>query len=221
MPVLENQKHEAFAQARALGKTCDEAYALAGYNPHRSNAARLSTNERVLARQKELQQVTAEKHEITVELIAAELEEERRLALEWKQPSAAVAATVAKGKLGGLFVEKTTVNVTHNYNMMTVEELRFEIAAITAEARISEARRAELNERQPGDIVLIVRARSVFLSAPDHEADELVPEDFLVAIGIARAFGDPDFRATMKMLAKDTIDDNGLEGLINAGGPVH
>ena len=69
--------------------------------------------------------------------------------------------------------------------------------------------------------MLIVRDHCVFLSAPDHEADELVPEDFLVAIGVARAFGDPDFRATMKFLARNTIDDNGLDGLIDSGGPVH
>ena len=135
MPVLENTRHENFCQARALGKTLEEAYEEAGYKPCRKNAARLATTNDVKARMAELQHGAVQQFEITVESIAAELEEERKLALEWKQPSAAVAATVAKAKLGGLFVEKQSINVTHNYNLMTVEELKFEIAAITAEAR--------------------------------------------------------------------------------------
>jgi hypothetical protein len=135
VPVLDNPKHEAFCQARVLGKSMDEAYALAGYKPNRKNAQRLTTNEGVKKRQKELQAKTAKAFEITAEMIAKQLDEDREFAIKCKVPSAAVQASVAKGKLGGVFIERSTVNVTHNYAMMTEEELRFEIAALHAEAR--------------------------------------------------------------------------------------
>ena len=135
MPALPNPKREAFCQHRIKGKTKDEAYAAAGYKPSRQSAHRMSTNADIQVRMMELQEGVSEKFEITIELIARRLEEDRAFAKECKVPSAAVAATVALAKLGGLFVEKATVNVTHSYSTMTEEELRFEIAAITAEAR--------------------------------------------------------------------------------------
>ena len=71
-------RHEVFAQARARGETAD-----AGYNRHDGNAARLSGNERILRRVKELQQasVTAtmltirEKREFFARLVRARLSE--------------------------------------------------------------------------------------------------------------------------------------------------
>lgn len=81
MPILPNPRHESFAHALAKGKTADEAYAQAGYKPHRGNASRMSANESVRARVAELQQKGAKKAEITVESLAGELEEARALAL--------------------------------------------------------------------------------------------------------------------------------------------
>ena len=43
-------------------------------------------------------------------------------------------APVAKAKLFGLNVDRSVVNVAHNYAMMTEAELRDEIATIYAEA---------------------------------------------------------------------------------------
>lgn len=65
MPVLPNQRHEAFAQARAQGKTADEAYQLAGFRAHRGNAHRLSTNESIKRRVVEIVGRVAEKAEWT------------------------------------------------------------------------------------------------------------------------------------------------------------
>ena len=65
MPILSNPKHEAFAQARATGKSADEAYAAAGFKPHRGNAHRLSTNESVKRRVSEIVGRTSEKAEWT------------------------------------------------------------------------------------------------------------------------------------------------------------
>ena len=135
MGVLENTRHEKFCQARAIGKSQDESYAEAGYKPCRKHAARLATKGDIKDRIAELQHGAVQTFEVTVESMAKQFDEDRALCLQWKQGGAAIAAGIAKAKLFGLFVEKQSINVTHNYNMMTVEELRFEIAAITAEAR--------------------------------------------------------------------------------------
>jgi len=139
MPILKNTKQESFCQFRATGKTQTEAYALAGYKPSEHHAARLARNGKIADRIAELQARAATRAEETVESMAAQYDEDRAHALKLGQISAAVQATTGKAKLFGLFVEKSTVSVTHNYAMMTEEELRFEIAAIHAEARALKA----------------------------------------------------------------------------------
>lgn len=73
MPTLLNPKHEAFAQARAKGKTADESYQLAGYEENRGNAARLNANERIKTRVGEILERGAERAEITQERVLREL----------------------------------------------------------------------------------------------------------------------------------------------------
>ena len=69
MPILENQRHELFAQELATGKSASEAYVSSGYKPSRKNAARLRANEGVKARLAELQAVSARSTAITIESI--------------------------------------------------------------------------------------------------------------------------------------------------------
>lgn len=106
MPVLQNPKHEKFAQLRAKGKTAEEAYDSAGYKPHRGNASRLSTNESVLARVAEIQGRAAERAAVTIQSLTDELDEVRALAIAEKQSSAAVSAVMGKAKLHGLLIDK-------------------------------------------------------------------------------------------------------------------
>lgn len=54
MPVLENPKHERFAQERAKGLSASFAYVKAGYKRNDGNAGRLNRNEQVAARIEEL-----------------------------------------------------------------------------------------------------------------------------------------------------------------------
>lgn len=61
MPVLDNPRHERFAQEMAKGSSATEAYEAAGYRPSRSAAARLSANVGVCARLTELQTDIAER----------------------------------------------------------------------------------------------------------------------------------------------------------------
>ncbi|WP_442582546.1 terminase small subunit [Mesorhizobium sp. ASY16-5R] len=54
MPILENPRHELFAQALAKGETVTDAYEIAGYEPTQSSASRLRADEAVTARVDEL-----------------------------------------------------------------------------------------------------------------------------------------------------------------------
>lgn len=73
MGTLKIGRHEIFAQYLAQGKTTDEAYKLAGFNQHRSNAARLRAKEPVRARVEELLNEAAERCGVTVDKIISEL----------------------------------------------------------------------------------------------------------------------------------------------------
>lgn len=66
----------------------------------------------VAARVEELQGRVAKKVEVTVESLAAELEEARTLAIGEKQTSAAVSATMGKAKLFGLGTENRKISGT-------------------------------------------------------------------------------------------------------------
>lgn len=73
MPVLKNARHEAFAQALAKGKSADEAYAQAGYKPHRGNASTLRAKQNIVDRVAELQQKGADKASISVARVLQEM----------------------------------------------------------------------------------------------------------------------------------------------------
>lgn len=120
MPVLQNPRHEAFAQALAKGKSAAEAYTDAGYKPSRSAASRLSTNVNIEARVGELQGRASKKVEVTLESLAAELDEARDVAKGEKQSSAMVSATMGKAKLFGLIVEKH--KHSGSIHMVTISE---------------------------------------------------------------------------------------------------
>jgi phage terminase small subunit len=72
MAVLQNHRHELFAQGIVEGKTSDQAYIDAGFKPGRNNAARLRAKESIQARIKELQNRGLKRHDITVDRILEE-----------------------------------------------------------------------------------------------------------------------------------------------------
>ena len=73
MPVLDNPRHELFAQALASGKSATEAYTAAGYTDNDGNASRLKGNERIAARVTEILEKAAERVEINAANVLAEL----------------------------------------------------------------------------------------------------------------------------------------------------
>lgn len=77
---------------------------MAGYAPQnaRKNVHRMTANDGILARVKELQGETAQKVGITLEFLLDELEFTRKLANGMGQCSAMVQVTLAKAKLTGM-----------------------------------------------------------------------------------------------------------------------
>lgn len=113
MPLLDNPRHEIFAQELAKGTTATEAYVRAGYRESRPAASRLSTNVNIKGRVAELQAVTSERAEITIESLIREADEIQRLAMASGQYSAANAALISKAKLTGRWIERSDNNNTN------------------------------------------------------------------------------------------------------------
>jgi hypothetical protein len=106
MPLLDNPKHEIFAQELAQGCSQEEAYETAGYQPSRQHASRLATNGYIRARVDEIMGGAAERAEVTVESLIREAGEIQRLATAAGQLSAATGALKLKAVFAGLYVEK-------------------------------------------------------------------------------------------------------------------
>jgi phage terminase small subunit len=71
--ALDNPRHERFVQGLLAGKSADDAYAAAGFRPHRGNASRLRANEHVVRRLAELQAAVADSSVITAVRVLDEL----------------------------------------------------------------------------------------------------------------------------------------------------
>lgn len=101
-------KQQRFVQEYLQDHNGTQAAIRAGYSEStaRQQGSRLLTDPRVMAAVRAGQQKVAKKAEVTVDSLMAELEQARKLALKEKQASAAVTATMGKGKLAGLLVEK-------------------------------------------------------------------------------------------------------------------
>jgi hypothetical protein len=150
VPILENQRHELFAQELAKGKSATEAYVLAGYQPSRKNASRLRANEGVNARVSELQAVTARSTQITIESICRELDEANAVAKERGQASAMVSASALRAKLAGLLADRieAKINVSSEFNgCETIEDIGAQMARDLAEGvELTDDQRTEFAE---------------------------------------------------------------------------
>jgi hypothetical protein len=123
MPILENPRHELFAQELAKGKSAHEAYISAGYKPSRKNAARLRTKEDVKTRLAELQAATAQSTKITIQSICAELDAATQVAKQKGQAAAMVSASALRAKLGGLMIDKVEVGSPGEFSNMTSKQV--------------------------------------------------------------------------------------------------
>lgn len=110
MPVLHNPRYELFSQDVAKGMALCDAYVKAGFRSTgkgaQDNASRLRARPEVAARITELKEAAAELTVVTIHDIGRQLDEDRTLAHETKQPGAAVSASMGKAKVYGLLVDR-------------------------------------------------------------------------------------------------------------------
>jgi phage terminase small subunit len=105
-------KQEAFAQAYVETGNASEAYRRAydaeDMKPESIHvtASKLLSNPKVALRVDALQAKHAKRHDITIDSITRELDEDRKGAREANQYSAAISAVMGKAKLHGLIVDK-------------------------------------------------------------------------------------------------------------------
>ena len=120
MPVLKNPRHERFAQFMAEGKTCVDAYQLAGFKRDDGNSSRLlSARPEIQARLQELtgklEAQAAKRHEITTDSLVDEIEEAASWAREKRDSRAYVDAIKHKAILSGKWIEKTAVGTPNDF----------------------------------------------------------------------------------------------------------
>ena len=114
MALLTNTRRERFAQEIAKGKTLIDAYEVAGYEPHDSNACKLANHPEVQARVSELIGKAAIRAEISVAQFTTDLQ---RLASKAEkladEQSNSTGYAVAKScvmdaaKLNGLVIDRS------------------------------------------------------------------------------------------------------------------
>ena len=128
MPVLKNSRHELFCQALSQGQSQDSAYKAANYKGSRQHAYRLATKGYIRERVAELMGRNIAKMDevaaVTIASLVAEAEAARAMAMEEKQPAAAIAALTAKAKLAGKWVERSErTTKTDDLNTLSDSEL--------------------------------------------------------------------------------------------------
>ncbi|MBH1851922.1 terminase small subunit [Stenotrophomonas maltophilia] len=101
-------KQQRFVQEYLQDHNGTQAAIRTGYSAKtaKQQGSRLLADPRIQAAVRAGQKKVAKKAEVTVDSLMAELEQARKLALKEGQASAAVTATMGKGKLAGLLVEK-------------------------------------------------------------------------------------------------------------------
>lgn len=115
MAVLDNPKHERFAQGLARGMTQEEAYQEAGYKPDRGAASRLSANVSIQGRVAEILDRAAIRAEISVADLTERLmkvADKAELLAEASGLSVARAAFMDVAKLNGLIVDRSKAELS-------------------------------------------------------------------------------------------------------------
>jgi hypothetical protein len=133
MAILENQRHELFAQELAKGETAHQAYINAGFRA--SRAARLKANESVAARVTEIASAAAASAEITLASVLRDLDQAIEIARTKGQPNALVNAAALRAKLGGLLIDKTQAEVKVSDSRADSDFVKMRAGEILADTR--------------------------------------------------------------------------------------
>lgn len=114
MGLLDNPKYELLAQEMAKGSSKEDAYIKAGYATKGARAnmsAVLRAHPEIEERVKELQERAALRAEISIADVQEMLMEDRKMARDLKQVSAAIRAAELLGKQCGMFVDRKEIKV--------------------------------------------------------------------------------------------------------------
>jgi len=145
MPILENSRHEIFAQELAKGAKKTEAYLTAGYKGDKTAASRLSTNVNVQRRVAELKADAAVRARKSMDDILEQLDDDRQFAREMEAPSAAIQATMGQAKILGYdkqLIEHTgkdggPIETADLSDMETIKRMRFLMSRAKAQPSIN------------------------------------------------------------------------------------
>ena len=121
------QRQENFVRKVAEGMPASRAYRDAGYAASSGNSAEVLASRtlrkaQVAARLAELRAEQAKRHEVTIDSLAREFDENRAHALRVDQVGAAVQATAMKAKLFGFMVDRQQVQVEHTLRKPSADE---------------------------------------------------------------------------------------------------
>jgi hypothetical protein len=173
---MQNIRHEKFVRNWVKHQNATRAYAEAGYNTTTQralevNASRLLRHAEVQRRIQEIRRQMSTRTRITVESLLQDLADDRKLARDLGQTSAAIQATQLAARLVGLLVDRKETGAPGEFaQLQTTEEVLAKVraelgedaaaalAATLAKAEEAEAKQAELPavaepmpERGPGD----------------------------------------------------------------------
>lgn len=229
-------KQEAFCRGyMENGGNASEAYRAAydakEMKPATINreAAALTDNPKVTTRLAQLQRAAAERNQVSVDSLVAELEEARAKAqADSKGAAAMVSATVAKAKILGLLTDKTEVTGKDGKDLIPETDTRDLARAVLDILR--EARVADQPEADPEIEQTLLPAPSISAAVPESdiepdEADDIEP------VESAPIPEQPRPRPSTPRAGEREIFDNGAEimfveefqkyGIYDAGGRLH
>lgn len=131
-PATEH-KLNVLARELAAGKSIGEAMRAAGYSEQSAKRGEIRGPDRqlmpvrehpyVAARLEELHAEARARHHVTVDSISEDLQQAFKLAIETRQPGAAVQAAMGKAKLHGLIVDQSKHSFSKPLDQWTEAEL--------------------------------------------------------------------------------------------------
>src|SRR6266849_10361070 len=155
MPALANIRHERFARHYIKTGNATDAYRRAGFQTTKpeclwASSARLLGHARVKSRIGELRRQMTYKTKISLESLLNDLAEDRALARQLGQPSAAIQATTMAAKLVGLMVERKESGAPGDFASLSAEQI---VAQVRADHGDEKAKLFEalLTQSEPGE----------------------------------------------------------------------
>ncbi|MGI9168882.1 MAG: hypothetical protein ACR2FH_01720 [Caulobacteraceae bacterium] len=118
MPILQNPRYEAFAQARVSGASLEQAYEDAGFAPDTSHACRLAKRPEVAERMAELLREQDEAEDASPRAIVAALV---RMARDSEEPKTAAGVKEARLNLLEAHRLRNATEMTRTFDRATMK----------------------------------------------------------------------------------------------------